>query len=256
MKAILLACLALFLALQLPALTGYGDTPAFTLDTVAPILDLIAPNGGEEWYIGDTHDILWTAADTNPASTGTYLWYSLNGGADYTVLAEAIANTGSYPWVMPASQSYNARVRVRVYDSFGNQSQDASATAFAITYVPPAAPQNVNMVITNSIDALITWDPVNQTIYGTPIVPDGYIVLYNETPYEDEQFYYFLGRSYTTNYTHHDVAEFRGQMYYRVKAYKYYTRGELELLDTLVQSTGKPLLWRDAQKMLQLGGGK
>jgi hypothetical protein len=79
----------------------------------------------------------------------------------------------------------------------------------------------------NGLDAVITWQPVTQNIYNSPLTPDGYIVLYNESPYEDDQFYYFLGRSYTTTYTHHDVAEFRNQMFYKVLAYKNY-RGDVD----------------------------
>ena len=49
------------------------------------------------------------------------------------------------------------------------------------------------MDISNGVDAVIGWQPVTQTIYGGPIVPDGYIVLYNETPYEDDDnLYYYL----------------------------------------------------------------
>jgi len=251
-------CMFLIVAAStgLAALSSYTDTPAFTLDTVDPVVELIAPIGGEEWYIGDTNDILWTASDTNPSPDPMTLWYSMNGGMDYLLLEEAWPNLGSYPWAMPDYQSYSARVRIRMMDAFGNSTAKSSLSNFSITYVPPAAPQNVNVNITNVIDALIAWDPVTQTIYGTPITPDGYIVLYNETPYEDDQFYYFLGRTFTTSYTHHDVAEFRSQMYYRVKAYKYYTREELALLDSLAKSTGKRLLWKDVLDIIHGGGVK
>lgn len=255
MKPALLLVLLLVWALQLPALTGYGDTPSFTLDTVAPVVELIAPNGGEAWYIGDTNDILWTATDTNVPPNPMTLWFSASGGLDWALLEEGHPNSGSYPFSVPSFQTNAARVRIGMTDAFGNYAQDQSQTNFAITYVPPAAPQNVNVDISNAIDAVISWDAVTQTIYGTPIVPDGYIVLYNQSPYEyDDHFYYFLGRSYTTGYTHHDVAEFRDQMYYRVQAYKYYTRGQLELLDLLAAGAGQPLLWRDVLELLHQGG--
>jgi hypothetical protein len=251
-------CLFLFLssAVILPALSSYTDTAAFTLDTVDPVVDLIAPNGGEEWYIGDTNDILWTAADTNVSPCPMSLWYTVSGGLDWALLEETWPNAGSFPFVVPTYQTDSARVRIRMTDAFGNSTTRSSQSNFAITYVPPAAPQNVDVVIANAIDALISWDPVTQTIYGTPITPDGYIVLYNETPYEDDQFYYFLGRSFTTDYTHHDVAEFRSQMYYLVKAYKNYTREELALLDYLDHGLGKRLLRKEVKEMLRTGGVK
>lgn len=257
MKTFFLVCaLALSLA-ALGGLIGSADTPSFTLDMVNPTVDLIAPNGGEEWYIGDTHDILWNAADTNLPATPVNIWYSLNGGADYTLLAENIANSGSLPWLMPNTQSYNARVRLKVTDAYGNTTQRNSAAPFAITYVPPQPPESVNVVITNAIDALITWQPVTQTIYNTPITPDGYIILYNESPYEyDDNFYYFLGRSYTTNFTHHDVAEFRDQMYYKVVAYKNYDRATLDWLDGIAADSQERLNWPDALNILHNGGGQ
>lgn len=155
------------------------------------------------------------------------IWYSLNGGTDYQVIIENTLNDGIHPWALPSVQSYNAKVRIKVSDSYGNFTQLASASPFSITYVPPLPPDGVAVNTSNGIDAVITWQPVTENLYHSPLTPDGYIVLYNETPYEDDQFYYFLGRSYTTTFTHHDVAEFRNQMFYRVVAYKNY-RGDVD----------------------------
>ena len=209
-------------ATGLLALTGYGTSEPVVNDTVDPSLSILSPNGGEAWYIGDTNDITWTASDTNLIPNSVYLWYSLNGGTDYLPLAEGTANSGNYPWELPTTQSYNARVRIKVSDSFGNFSQKASTASFTITYVPPQTPAGVNVNTANGIDAVISWQPVTQTIYSTPITPDGYIVMYNETPYENEQYYYFLTETDQLSYTHLRVARFRDQMFYRVVAYKDY----------------------------------
>ncbi|MDZ4121310.1 MAG: Ser-Thr-rich GPI-anchored membrane family protein, partial [Candidatus Cloacimonadaceae bacterium] len=192
MKTAMLIGIMFSLTTALLALTGYGTSAPVVNDTVDPSLSILSPNGGEAWYLGDTNDITWTASDTNLSPNSIYLWYSMNGGSNYSSLAEAIANSGSFAWEMPSAQSYNARVRIKVSDSFGNFTQKASASAFTITYVPPQAPTGVNVNTTNGIDAIITWQPVTETIYYTPITPDGYIVLYNESPYEhDEHFYYY-----------------------------------------------------------------
>ena len=249
-KALLPALLSGWVCLAF-ALSGYADTELFTLDTVPPELQLHSPNGGELWYIGDTHDITWTASDTNLTPNSVYLWYSVNGGLEYLSLAEAIANSGSHPWEIPAVQTNLARVRVRVSDDFGYITQKTSLANFTISYVPPAEPEGVLVDILNGLDAVISWQPVTQTIYGTPITPDGYIVLYNETPYEDEQFFYFLGRTFTTSYTHHDVAEFRDQMFYRVVAYKYYRDEDFRRLELLAGERSLP--WGEA--LLLLTGG-
>jgi hypothetical protein len=260
MKSAILICLFYVLTNLAFGLSSITDTELFILDTVAPSLNLISPNGGEEWYIGDTHNITWTATDTNMPIYPIYpikLWYSLNGGNNYILLTDSTANIGSYSWGMPSSQSYNARVKIGATDSFGNFTQKSSNSPFSITYVPPKIPLGVNVNVSNNPDAVISWLPVTETIYNTPITPDGYIILYNETPYEDEHFYYFLGRSYTTNYTHHDVTEFRNIMFYKVKAYKNYSRSEADALDALCRRSGKePIPWKDAQDFLKKGGTK
>ncbi|MDD3301103.1 MAG: hypothetical protein PHV91_09810 [Bacteroidales bacterium] len=227
MKTAMLLCILFLFGSGLMALTGYGTTAPVINDTVDPTLSITAPNGGEAWYIGDTRDITWNASDTNILSNSVNICYSLNGGTDYTNIIENTNNDGIHPWALPSVQSYNARVRIKVSDSFGNYSQKASASPFSITYVPPLPPDGVAVNTSNGLDAVITWQPVTQNIYNSPMTPDGYIVLYNETPYEDDQYYYFLGRSYTTAYTHHDVAEFRNQMFYKVLAYKNY-RGDVD----------------------------
>jgi len=225
MKPAVLLCILFLFVSGLPALVGYGTSAPVINDTVDPDLTITAPNGGEAWYIGDTHDITWTATDTNILPNSVNIWYSLNGGTDYISVIENTDNDGIYPWTVPAVQSYNARVRIEVSDSFGNFTQ--MTTPFSITYVPPKPPQEVTVDTSNNQDAVITWQPVTHNIYDTPLTPDGYIVLYNETPYEDDRFYYFLGHSDTTTFTHQHVAQFRDQMFYKVVAYKNY-RGDVD----------------------------
>lgn len=224
MKTAMLLCILFLFGSGLMALTGYGTTAPVINDTVDPTLSITAPNGGEAWCIGDTRDITWNASDTNILSNSVYLWYSLNGGTDYTNIIENTNNDGIQPWALPSVQSYNARVRIKVSDSFGNYSQKASASAFTITYVPPQEPTGVSVNTTNGIDAIVTWQPVTQNIYNSPLTPDGYIVLYNESPYEyDEHFYYYLWDVTSgTTFTHGGVMRRRGEMFYRVVAYKDY----------------------------------
>jgi len=251
MKTAMLLCILFMFGSGLMALTGYGTTAPVINDTVDPTLSIIAPNGGEAWYIGDTRDITWTASDTNLSPNSIYLWYSLNGGDDYTSIIENTVNDGIHPWALPSVQSYNAKVRIKVSDSFGNFNQKASASPFSITYVPPLPPDGVTVDTSNGVDAVITWQPVTQNIYNNPMSPDGYIVLYNETPYEDDQFYYFLGRSYTTTYTHNDVAEFRSQMFYKVLAYKNY-RGDVDnILHAAIDNPNLKLSLRDIKAAIR-----
>ena len=222
----MLVILLVLVSSGLTALTSFGTSAPVLIDTVDPSISILSPNGGEAWYIGDTNNILWIATDDNLIGNPVYLWYSLNNGADYLPIASGTANDGTEAWLMPDTESYNAKVRIRVADSFGNTTLANSASTFSITYVPPLPPVGMTINTANGEDAVISWQPVTQTIYNTPFTPDGYIVLYNETPYEDDRYYYFLSSTATISYTHHSVAHFRQQMFYRVVAYKDY-RGTL-----------------------------
>ncbi|MDY0150922.1 MAG: hypothetical protein RBS43_01460 [Candidatus Cloacimonas sp.] len=239
------------------ALSSYTESGDIALDTVVPVLQLNSPNGGETWYIGDSKNITWAVSDPNLVPDSASLWYSLNGGTIYTLIAQNEVNDGTLPWTIPNVQSQNTKVKISASDSFGNIAITNSASAFTIAYVPPASPEGISVDISSGVDATISWNAVTNTIppYNTPITPDGYIVLYNETPYEDERLYYFLGRSYITSYTHHDVAEFRSQMFYKVVAYKNYSRDEELALETLCQ-TKTPILWQNALSQIQSGGQK
>ncbi|MCB5261972.1 MAG: hypothetical protein LHW64_05045 [Candidatus Cloacimonetes bacterium] len=224
MRKALLASLLCMLLTGALALSSYGTSVPMANDTVDPSLSILSPNGGEAWYIGDTKDILWEASDPNLLNNSVNLWYSLNSSTDYLPIAEMTDNDGTEPWLMPSTQSYNARVKTQVSDSFGNSSEISSA-GFSITYVPPAEPTGLMVDISNNVDAVINWQAVTHTIppYNSDITPDGYIVLYNESPYEhDEHFFYFLTETNSLNYTHQRVACFRDQIFYRIVAYKDY----------------------------------
>ncbi len=212
---LLLSCAMAF------ALSSTTNSALFTLDTADPIITIHSPYGSEEWYIGDTHNILWEITETNLVPNCVNIWYN-RGGADNVPIALGIADTGSYLWPMPDTLGSNYRIRIGAIDTYGNSSLKSSAGTFTVTYVPPATPQAITVNISNAVDAVITWQPVTQTIYGSPIVPDGYIVLYNETPYEnnDNLYYYLWDVTNGTSFTHGGVARRRAQMYYRVVAYK------------------------------------
>ena len=117
-----------------------------------------------------------------------------------------------------------------------------------VEYVPPAEPQNVQVDIVYP-DAIISWTAVDTTIFGDPITPDGYIILYNETAYEDEQFYYYLDYITDLTYTHTFVAQHREQMFYEVVAYLEYSREQVGYLSTL-RNLQEKVLWKDVKRNL------
>ena len=93
----------------------YGSAPHTVTGTVivspppGPTVTLTAPNGGEEWGIGDANNITWTW-------TGEFFYatlsYSTDGGSTWTDIATDTANDGSHPWVVPGPVSEDCLVRI------------------------------------------------------------------------------------------------------------------------------------------------
>lgn len=240
-------------------LSSYGDSGDFCMDTVDPLVEILSPAGGEQWFAGTVQNVQWLAQDHNFQESPISLYYSVDNGASYELILQNVPNNGILEWQLPELQTDTARLRIYAEDSFGNARETSSPQAFGISYLPPAAPENLQIDSSNGLNAILTWDPVTSTIppYNLPFTPDGYIVLYNESPFEDEHYFYFLGRSYTNTYTHMDVVEFRDQMFYMVKAYKNYNQREADALESMVRAgTIQRMLWRDAERLLKQGDGK
>ena len=94
-------------------------------------------------------------------------------------------------------------VSLEVTDVNDSTSVETKIDYITVDYCPPLAPQSVDVNI-NYPDAEINWSEVNITECGSPITPDGYIVLYSE-----EEDYYFLRFINGLEFTHLDVVQYR-----------------------------------------------
>ena len=87
---------------------------------------------GETFYAGDVYEISWSY----DYSSGSYvkLYYSTNGGYNWTTITTNTENDGIYDWTIPAGiSSTSCRIRITVYNSsdvFGGS--DASLGNFKI----------------------------------------------------------------------------------------------------------------------------
>ncbi len=105
---------------------------AFSIvDQTSPTALIASPNGGETWASGGTYAITWTAAD-NVGVTAVDISVSVDGGATFSVVAAGEANDGSYDWLVPATITDQAIVRVVALDAAGGAGQDLSDAAFLI----------------------------------------------------------------------------------------------------------------------------
>jgi hypothetical protein len=255
MSKLLLIAVWVLLLPSIYALTGTGVSASVTLDTVVPDLQLLSPAGGEEWYIGDSHDILWSGYDTHPAPLPVSLYYTLDGGLHWTTISPGTVNDGSESWLLPYTQTYSGKVKALFADSFGHIAQDISSNAFSITYAPPLEPGNIGISLLNSYDALISWDPVTQTIYNTPVTPDGYLIFVADYPGNEDDYAFFWYVTGATSFIHPNVARFDREKFYYVLAYKDFNGRVADYLAAALANDNRLSLAEMRGELEKLNGG-
>jgi len=86
-----------------------------------------SPNGGEDWEIGETHVVTWTAG----GGSGATIAVSRDAGSTWSDIASGLTNSGSYDWTVSGAASTLALVRVTT--SAGADASDAVFTISAVT---------------------------------------------------------------------------------------------------------------------------
>jgi hypothetical protein len=88
-------------------------------DTEQPSVTLTHPNGGEEFEVGATPSITWSASD-NVGVTSVDVLRSWDSGATFPdVIATGEANDGTFEWTVPDSFNSTSRIRVVARDAAG-----------------------------------------------------------------------------------------------------------------------------------------
>jgi hypothetical protein len=130
---------------------GFSDTfinsGSPSVDAVAPLASLIAPDGGEDWKVGSSHAITWNATDNVGVASVDLAW-SIDGGVNWSPIALGVANSGSYAWTVPASATPSGRVKVTARDAAGNLGADSSLASFAVDWWTIAASAGTGGTIT------------------------------------------------------------------------------------------------------------
>jgi len=134
----------------------------------------------------------------------------------------------------------------QTYESDNNTKFKVIATE-VFNYLPPAPPKDVEISMYES-NAVISWEPVDTTSIGQPITADGYFILYNEQPYEEDQFI-VLDYTTTANYTHDFAEEDYEKMYYKITTYLDSGPGKVKNISKILQSQ-KKIFWSDIKNKI------
>lgn len=95
--------------------------------TDEPFVDLIAPNGGENWTVGSAQDITWLSGG---GMGDVKIEYSADDGATWTEVIDSTANNGSYTWIVPDAVSDLCLVRIS--EAVNGTPSDVSDRVFSI----------------------------------------------------------------------------------------------------------------------------
>lgn len=110
-----------------PKLTLY-----FEMDTEAPTVTALSPDGGEMWEEKTQEDIKWMAND-NVGVTSRAIYFSKDNGSSWSLVDSAGGNTGSYTWSIPENvASEECLVKIFAYDEESNVGNDVSDDVFEI----------------------------------------------------------------------------------------------------------------------------
>ena len=97
------------------AVTGELAGVCFMGSDVVKIVNVSSPTAGSTHAAGSVVDIQWTTPEGTSASSAS-IYSSVDNGETWSTVAENLANTESYDWVVPASISNAARVAVVLDD--------------------------------------------------------------------------------------------------------------------------------------------
>ena len=95
-----------------------------TIDANAPVVELIAPIGGETYYAGDNVNITWTSANITNVKIEAYV--PSNAAWDELV-ASTDATDGNETITIPADAAYATTYKIRISDATNNAVVDSSA---------------------------------------------------------------------------------------------------------------------------------
>ena len=163
---------------------NFGEDVSDAVFTIAsdvspPTVEITSPNGGENWEVFEWHQVTWIADDDIDV-VGDSVFYSVNNGADWTLLESHTGNPQNYYWSVPNTPSNECLLKVVVYDLSGNITEDISDGTFIISYDEPAQPDYAVVVKLSTYD-----DPDWQAVADALLDKyQGQLFIWNDSPNE------------------------------------------------------------------------
>lgn len=147
-------------------------------DVLSPTVNVVQPNGGEQFVIGSDALITWSASD-NEGIAKLYFSISRNDGDSYELIDSLFSNPGIHQWRVEPPFSQLCRMKIEASDFSGNIGVDISNGNFAIidsSGYSNHAPSNVNTLLPINGEES---NPNNYLIWSKSTDPDiGDVVTY------------------------------------------------------------------------------
>jgi len=145
-------------------------------------IQITSPNGGETWRPQSVNNITWTTYNTGGNSRYADLYYSIDNGTTWSMIAQNIDHQGGqiiygeYAWTLPVNASAQTLVKVIAKDvAMGELASDVSDSVFLIGSSSPqlsdtlsnartSRAANHDIYYTNDIDNIVTDGSIRITL--------------------------------------------------------------------------------------------
>lgn len=110
------------------------------IESVVPIADVASPGSGDAFDGGSAVAITYTASEDDLDSVTLY--YSLDGGSSFELIAADLENTGSYTWTAPNTTTLKAVIKLVLFNADGAELLEDEGDRFRINMME-AGPQGM-----------------------------------------------------------------------------------------------------------------
>lgn len=189
------------------------DVSDFTFTIPAPYVDLMDPDGGENFPSGTNQYIIWDSESVQ----NVRLDYSTDGGSTWTTIVNSVpAGTQYYLWNVPNTPSTNCLVRI--FDASDLSRSDMSLAEFTITgpSITVTSPNGYEIWQAGS-NKYITWSSNGIASFDIAYTIDNGGTWTNiETDYTGGNYYYWNVPATYSNQCRVRVSDHADQIYFDI----------------------------------------